>query len=221
MPGAEHVRNALCGNGRSVPVRFDHRQVERKDNDGRQLPSHFDKLGGDVFRIIGATVEVTATCFLVGNGWISGATVVPMQTAEQHAGCGNGVEARLAESKGRAVVRCFPLGRLGKEGRVVLAEFARVGNDALASVVMVGGRLLFGNYSAEFRGAGADLWRVDDGGELSAEGFHVVFVAHRRDRFALATDWAGTEGRSLALFVSASGNGLNRVVEDYWYQLPE
>jgi len=33
--------------------------------------------------------------------------------------------------------------------------------------------------------------------------------------------WAGTEGLSLAVFLSGDGSLLNRVIEDYWYQMPE
>src|SRR5262245_58361195 len=52
MPHAEDVRKARCSDGRTVRVRFDHRQLERKDNNGRQLPSEFDQLAGDVFRVV-------------------------------------------------------------------------------------------------------------------------------------------------------------------------
>jgi hypothetical protein len=219
---AEGIRKALCSDGSRVRVRFDHRQIERKDNNGRQSPAQFDKLAGEVFRVVGATVERAASCFLVGNGWLSEATIYPLRAPEERAGCGDGVEARLAKANGRAVTGCFPLKRFGKEGQIVLAEFARAGKRALASVVVVDREhLWFGDYPAEFRGPGEDLWRVDDGGELSAEGFQIIFVAQRGNRQALGVSWAGTEGRSLTLFLSGKGNGFDRVVEDYWYQMPQ
>jgi hypothetical protein len=222
IPHAEGVHKALCGDGRSVVVQYDHRQIERKDNNGRQVPANFDKLGGDVFRVAGATVSVEATCFLTGSGWIDGATVVSMRAENKQSGCGNGVETRFAEVKSRAVIRCFPLKVLEDGTRIVLAEFARTGTHALASVaVIAAGRLLFGDYPAEVRAGGADLWRVDDGGKLSPEGFDIVFVAQREGRLALAVSWAGTEGRALTLFVSDTGNELKRVLGDYWYQMPE
>jgi hypothetical protein len=103
-----------------------------------------------------------------------------------------------------------------------LAEFARAGKDLLASVIVIdAGRLWFGDYDAEYRGVGEDLWRVDDGGELSAKGFQMVFLAERGNQRAVGVSWAGTEGRALTLFVSGAGNGLKRVLEDYWYQMPE
>jgi len=55
-----------------------------------------------------------------------------------------------------------------------------MGKEALASVVVIiGDRLLFGDYVAEFHAEGEDLWRVDDGGKLSAEGFDIIFVVQR------------------------------------------
>jgi hypothetical protein len=65
------------------------------------------------------------------------------------------------------------------------------------------------------------LWRVDDGGVLSPEGFEVVFAARRGQRYCLGVSWGGTEGRSLAVFDSGSGHVFNRVIEDYWYRAPE
>jgi hypothetical protein len=222
MPDAARVRTALCSDGSRVEVRFERRQAGLPDDDGRQVPARFNRMAGDVFRVVRGKVAVSASCFLVGNGWTTGVAVLPMRETGSHGACEGGVEARLAASRGRAVVRCFSLGRLEGERRVVLAEFARVGKDALASVVLMDGeRVLGGDYPADFRGDGEDLWRVDDGGVLSAEGFQVVFVVRRGDRYMMGVSWAASEGRSLAVFVSDRENGFRRVIEDYWYQMPE
>jgi hypothetical protein len=222
IPGAAAIRHAVCSNGSSVPVRYERRQAGQTNANRRQTPSQFDRLAGDVFRVLRGKVEVTASCLLAGTGWISGATVVAVKTDPTNRSCGTILEARLAAAKKRAVVRCFSLGRLEGEGEVVLAEFSRLGKDALASVVLMDRlRVLFGDYPADFRGDGKDLWRADDGGELSAEGFHVKFVVRRGERYALGASWDGTEGRSLALFISGGGNTFTRAMQDYWYQMPE
>jgi hypothetical protein len=179
MPEAARVRKALCSDGSSLPVRFEGRQVDGRDDDGRQVPSRFDRLAGDVFRVVRGKVGVAASCFLVGGGWISGATIFAVKSAEENGVCDSDAEARLARSRGRAVARCFSVGSLDRDRQIILAEFARLGKDALASVVLMdGNRILFGDYPAEFRRDGDDLWRVDDGGVLSAEGYQVVFVAN-------------------------------------------
>jgi len=56
MPGAESARRVLCTDGQSVAVRFDHKQVEGKGADGRQVrrslescPEMFSALPGEKF----------------------------------------------------------------------------------------------------------------------------------------------------------------------------
>jgi hypothetical protein len=128
----------------------------------------------------------------------------------------------FAAARQRAVVSCFSLVRIDGRRRIVLGEFERSGENALASVVLLDrDRVLFADYPATFRADGQDLWRVDDGGKLSPAGFQVVFVAQDGQQCGLALSWAGTEGRSLAVFLSGSGSALDRVIDDYWYQMPQ
>jgi hypothetical protein len=221
MPQAARVRTAMCSDGSRVAVRFERGQAARGGDDGRQVPSRFDGMAGDVFRIVRGKVGLALSCFLA-NGWTSRATALPMQAAGKGVACGGELEGRIAALKGREVVRCFSLGQLPAGRRVVLAEFARMGKGALASVVLTDGeRVMSADYPAEFRGEGEDLWRADDGGVLSPNGFEVVFVVRRGDKYGIGVSWAGTEGRSLQMFVSVGGKGFTRVIEDYWYQMPE
>lgn len=221
VPRAADLRGARCSDGRNRQVRFQHAQNERPGNYGRQTPYTFDYLSGDVFQLTGTPVTESEACFVVGNGWLAQADFLPTQEPETPAPCGSLIEARLSKSRTRAVKQCTVLSRLGKEGHVVIAEFSRIGKDALASLVLVNNsRLLFADFPAEYRGEGSDLWRVDDGGELSAGAFQLVFVAHRAGRYALGIGWDGAEGRSLTLFVSGPGNQFEIALSDYWYHAP-
>ena len=222
VPHAASFRVARCSDGHNPSVRFHRAQnEERPGNNGRQTPFTFDYLAGDVFQLTGAPVTEAAACFVVGNGWLARANLLPIQQAETGAPCGSPIETRLATSRGRAVKRCTVINPLGKEGQVVIAEFARIEKDALASLVLVNNRrLVFADFPAEYRGEGSDLWRVDDGGELSPSAFHVVVAARLADRYALGICWDGSEGRSLTLFVSGAGNRFQVALQDYWYQLP-
>jgi hypothetical protein len=102
-----------------------------------------------------------------------------------------------------------------------LVEFARQDADALASVVLLdGGRAIRADYPAVFKGAGHDLWRADDGGVLSPEGFHVVFLLQRGTSYTLGVNWFGGEGASLAVFASNGDGQFTPVINDYWYQAP-
>ena len=73
---------------------------------------------------------------------------------------------------------------------------------------------------ATWRGEGKDLWRADDGGVLSAEDFHIVFLLQRGDVYMLGVNWSGGEGSSLAAFVSNADDKFLQVIKDYWYRAP-
>ena len=110
---------------------------------------------------------------------------------------------------------------MGSNREVALLEFERRGTDALASLVVVdGNRTMFADYTAEFRREGEDLWRVDDGGVLSPQGIEIVSMLQRRNWYALATAWAGAEGRLLQLWISDGNERFTKVLNDYWYQAP-
>ena len=119
------------------------------------------------------------------------------------------------------MIHCWPIARMAPETQVALLEFDRRGKDALASLVFVDGpRTIVADYPAEFRGAGQDLWRVDDGGLLSPEGFEIVCALQRGGWYALGIAWPGAEGQSLALWISEGSERFAKVINDYWYQAP-
>ena len=220
------LHTAFCTGGRRFSVRFESRQVEREGTQGRQSAYNFDNVAGSVFAIrqgaIGPGQEVAGvSCFLAGDSLLSSASWLPAKPSAGSNACGPDVRRRLASSRNRPVVHCWSIAGVPAGRRLVLGEFARQGKDALASLVLLDrGRTIFADYPAMFRGAGQDLWRVDDGGVLSPADFRVVFLLQRGDSYALGASWAGTEGQSLAAFVSDDANRFRRVIGDYWYQAP-
>ena len=119
------------------------------------------------------------------------------------------------------MVHCYPIGLVDGRVHVVLVEFERRGTNALASLVLVDGRrAIFADYEAEYRGPGSDLWRVDDEGRLSPEGFQLVTALRRGTEWMLAVSWAGTEGVSLSLLVANRADRFTTVLREYWYQVP-
>ena len=219
QPAMLHI--ALCSGGRRFSVQFERRQAEREGHNGRQTPYNFDKLAGNVFTVLQGKIETGASCFLASDPLLSSATLFPAELPAGSGGCDPDVRRRLASSRSRQVVNCWAIARLPADRRLVLVEFARRDKDALASVVLIArGRMIFADYPAVFRGEGEDLWRVDDGGVLSPKDFEVVFLLRRGAFYALGINWHGTEGASLAVFVSDGGNRFTRVIDDYWYLAP-
>ncbi len=222
----DRLHEALCSDGRRYPVQFERRQVERQGNNGRQTPYVFDKVAGNVFTVlqvkIGQGMEiVSVSCFLPSDSLLSSATWLPGKPSAGSSECGPDVRRRLASSRNRPVVKCWPIAGLPADRRLVLAEFARRDKDALASVVLIDrDRTVFADYPATFKGEGQDLWRVDDGGVLSPDGFRVVFLLQRGKSYVLGVSWGGSEGQSLAVFVSHDDNRFSPALRDYWYQAP-
>ena len=117
--------------------------------------------------------------------------------------------------KNRPVVGCWPIAESAAGVQVAIIEFSRRLTDALASLVVIDGeRRMYIDYPADFKGPGDDLWRVDDGGEIHAEGFKVVFLLKRGTTYVLAVDWAGAEGNALSLHTAEGGGQFKEIISD-------
>lgn len=217
-PRPDAIHTSLCSDGHRYPVMFERRQAERAGNDGRAVPANSESLSGSVFRIRQGQTDAAA-CFLASDTLLADAAVLPPK--ETTGSCDQSVIDRLAAARSRAIVSCHRLADLPENQRMVLVEFEPRDGTALASLVLLDAdRSIFNDYPAEYRGPGADIWRVDDGGVLSAEWFHIVFALRRGGVYTLGVDWVGSEGSNLAVLVS-SADGFNTVLNDYWYQAPK
>lgn len=214
----ELLKTAFCGGGRRVAVQFERRQGEGA-NDGRQTWRNFDTVAGSVYTVLGDPVDPDAPCFLAGEALLAGRAVLNIAAPEGPGACLQ--PGRFATLRDRPVVHCWPLARVASDKQVALLEFERRGKDALASLVVVdGSRTMFADFPAEFRGAGEDLWRADDGGTLSPEGLKIVCALQRGGWYALGTTWNGAEGRVLSLWISDGRERFTKAINDYWYQAP-
>jgi hypothetical protein len=218
----ESFTTALCA-GQSLPIRFVRRQKARDDSTGRQTSESFDELSGDIFEVVRLPVAPDEPCFVAADSWVAEGVVSDPSHGgpgtPRLAGCGD--RGRFERVRGRHVVQCRVLHGSDAGLEVMVLEFARMGKNALASVALVdGARILFGDYSAEFKGEGQDLWRADDGGKLQTEDFSVVGVVKRANGYAVAISWRGAEGDALSLWVSDTGDRFEEVIRDSWYQAP-
>jgi hypothetical protein len=217
----EALRVAICSGGQQVAVQFERRQPEGADSTGRQTPRNFANTAGAVFRITGGKVSADATCMLADKSFVAGATVLPLKRPADDARCPKARYPDFQVDKNRPVVGCWPIAESSAGARVALIEFARQLTNALASVVVVDGdRRMYVDYSAQFKGPGDDLWRVDDGGEIHAQIFDVVFLLKRGSTYLLAVDWGGAEGSALSLHISEGGAQFKEVIRDSWYTAP-
>lgn len=62
-------------------------------------------------------------------------------------------------------------------------------------------------------------WRVDDGGEIDASMFKVLFVTKSKVGYALAYEWFGFEGCSLNV-IQQQGGKFRDILSNYRYTAP-
>jgi hypothetical protein len=158
---------------------------------------------------------------LVDESFVRGATVLPLKRPADEARCPKARYSDFQADKGRLVLGCWPIAESTAGARIALVEFERHLTDALASLIVVDGdRRIYVDYPAKFKAPGDTLWRVDDGGEINADGFSVVFLLKRGSSYLLAVDWGAAEGSALSLHISEAGNQFKEVLSDSWYRAP-
>lgn len=217
----DRFKTALCDRCGRVTIKYEHQQKAREGGTHREAPYNFDALAGSVFRIMGGKVDSDETCFLASDSLLAAAAVVPVERPIAAEQCGSEIRGRVASARARDVVGCWIIGRLPASAQLVLVEFAPLGKDALAAVVLLAhDRIAIADYPGTYRGPGEDVWRVEDGGVLLPGDFRVVFLLKRGDFYSLGINWSGAEGANLALFISTSGNRFTHVINDYWYRAP-
>lgn len=212
---------ALCSGNGQVPVQFERRQAEGSGSSGRQSPQNFANTAGAVFRITKGTLTPDATCALTDESFASGGTLVALTRPPADARCARADYPSFQGDKGRPVVGCWPIARASNHLQIAVIEFSRRLTHALASIVLIDGdRRMYIDYPAEFKGPGDDLWRVDDGGEIHAERFEILFLLKRGSTYVLGVDWKGAEGDALSVHAAEDSAQFKEVVSDSWYRSP-
>lgn len=221
IPKPETLRVALCGGSQRLAVQFERRQAEGRNSTSRQTPHNFERTAGAVFRIVNGTIGADAACVLTDETFLSDGTLIPVKRPPQTARCSTARYPEFQADKGRPVVGCWPIAESPSGLQVAVIEFARRLTNALASLVVIDGkRRMYIDYPAQFKGPGDDLWRADDGGEIHAEGFDVVFLMKRGTTYFIAIGWAGAEGSVLSVHTSDGGQQLKELLTDSWYRSP-
>lgn len=186
------LTRAVCGGGKDWPARWVRRQESTPRDPGRQTAANFERIGGHLFQLSGR-VEADAVCLLVAETFDRARTLRPVDA--RGAACDEATRARLAAARGREVAACRDTATI--DGRVVvLVEFARRGNELLASLCLFGPEgVVFHDYPADWDEERISCWRVDDGCQFEPEAISILF-GHRTAAglYGLAVAWAGFEG---------------------------
>jgi hypothetical protein len=217
IPKPDQLHTALCTGGGRVAIRFLGRQTESANSTHRQTSDNFAHTAGSAFRIVDRSVNPSVVCFLAADSFIAGTAPVPLRRAADGSRCSRDLYPDFESAKQRPV----PIAESPAGADVVLVEFARRLRYALASLAVVDrDRRMYVDYPADFTGPGADLWRVDDGGEIHARDFESVFLMTRGSSYLMAIAWSAAEGIALSLLISEEEHDFRQVISDSWYRSP-
>ena len=220
LPHPERLHTALCDGGRKVPVRFVRRQTTRRPDGARDWPDDFSRLEGTVFRVLTQHLDPASTCFIAEDNLLAGAELLRVSASTKPTNCTADQKARIASLRPRGITSCWTIAVTPPQGFIAAVEYERAGRDALASVIALTtprrGGMLTVDFHAEFKADGDDLWRVEDGGHLSPDGFSVPFLLRKANALVVPLAWGAAEGVSLHLYIADS----TEVISDYWYRAP-
>src|SRR2546423_9664193 len=218
VPHADELRTAVCG-GRSLSIRFVRRQTVAGAD--RDVPEEFDHLDGTIFRVLEQGATAQDACFVATDSLLQNAEVLPVRASSSPAPCASDEQRRFAAVRERRMKSCWSLAAVQPDGAVGVAEYVPLGPHALASLIVVSTeRGMVVDFPAEYKSDGEDLWRADDAGEFTPDGFAVPFMIRRAGTYFIPVAWSGSEGVSLSLFALDSDGPGRRVVSDYWYRAP-
>ena len=221
VPRAAEISTAICDR-QTLRIRFIRRQTGAgMPGADRDSPEQFKRLAGSVFEVVGRPVPSGVTCFVAPDSLLANAELLRVQMRAQPRECTAEEQQRAGALRTRSIRRCWSIAVGQRLGLISLVEYVRLQQSALASLIVAAETDTVSiDYPATFKAEGQDLWRVDDGGEFSPDGFHVPFIVRRDAEYFIAVDWHGSEGHSLALHSVKPGMAAQQLLADYWYRAP-
>jgi hypothetical protein len=234
VSAAPSIDTAFCAGGARVPIRFESQQQADDRASGRQTSFGFDHLGGLVFSVLGPGLggrsdDRGVNC-LVTTG-VYGRTLDPVTYRSVKTGrypevvpeCEAALASAIATNRRRPLRKCWNLTAAADATapRVLVVEFARQGDEALASLVVTdGSRLIFADQHGSYADRdGTSVWRVDDPGTIEPDWFDVLLIARRGREVVVAFSWGAPEGTVVRLLES-HGDRFTIVLGESWYQAP-
>ncbi|MFB9324797.1 hypothetical protein ACFFSY_02435 [Paenibacillus aurantiacus] len=206
----DHYDLAVGSNGNVLKVKFEKKQESDAKDTSRQNMYNFDHIAGHVYTVAEGEAKADDTYLMTTSDvWPPGAGL-----AINTEGRGQPVDEKVVQAveakKQRGVLQGKKIAEIGTVGALYLIQFERQEDDMLASLVLTRGEeLLFCDFPATYEPN--STWRVDDGGEISADQFEMMFAANTDKGLVLSVNWYGAEGIT-SFFVGEEGeSGLKRL----------
>ena len=207
----EQFIQAVIAPGELADIRFTKHQARSDQDSGRQIRYNFDHDEGDLFRLSSPVTpaDPDTGVVLAQKDAFAGHDFLQVEHAE--GSLPKEAAARIKQAKGRNIHSQGLIGQIAPDVQLGIVQYDKDGGKPLASLVLITpDTLLF----RDFEGTDdpGSTWRVDDGGQMDPQLFHVLFVTRSGPGYTLGYEWWGSEGSNLA--VLQQDGGAFRVVQE-------
>ncbi len=218
VPAPKTLVSVLYAPGKQFSVSYVKHQKGSDQSDGRQNAVNFQKDEGELFKLTAAgKLTSDSSVLLATRNAFQRHTMLTLQSAQKGKFSQKTIKA-IEKAKKRKVASQSLIAATPSGTQIGIVRFVQGGDKPLASLVLADqGGMVF----EDFVGSKDPMstWRVDDGGEISAEQFHLLFASYSQAGYALAYEWYGTEGTNLSL-VQQKGMKFRVIQEAGRYQSP-
>jgi hypothetical protein len=216
---AAHLDSAICGDGRIITVKFTRMQVEAKRSTGRDDARNFNAAAGARFAVVGA--RASPVCLLAKRDFLAGKRILPIARhtlAGVKRPCDPSLRDRIPSIEQRPLTECTSVASIGMDAQLVAAVYQPHGDNLLAALVVL---TKTGTFIKPLP-APEGNWRVDDDGDLQAEGIGPIFALATADgAIETALGWPAAEGLDLWLYKTSPKGVLEEVLTGYLYTAPQ
>ncbi|OZB90867.1 hypothetical protein CJP46_31130 [Paenibacillus sp. XY044] len=207
----EPFTQAVIAPGELTEIRFAKHQTRTEQDTGRQTRYNFANDEGDMYLLPSPVTPADPDdgVVLAHKDAFAGHQFLQVEHAE--GSLPQEAAARIEQAKGLNIQSQGLIGQIAPDVQLGIVRYAQGSGNPLASLVLITpDQLLFRDFE------GTDdpnsTWRVDDGGQMDPQLFHVLFVTRSGPGYTLGYEWWGAEGSNLA--VLQQDGGEFRVVQE-------
>ncbi|MWV46999.1 hypothetical protein GRF59_25635 [Paenibacillus sp. HJL G12] len=217
-PSPKTLTSVLYAPGKQFSVTYVKHQASTRKSNGSQSAHNFINDEGELYRLTYASnkLNVNESVLLMTKKAFEGHTLLSFQSVQKGKFSPTTIHA-IEKAKNRKVASQGLIATTDKGTQIGLVKFAQGNGKPLASLVLVDkSGMVFEDFIGN--NDSQSTWRVDDGGEISAEYFNLLFASYSKAGYALGVEWYGAEGSNLSV-IQQKGAKFRVVTETGRYQV--
>jgi hypothetical protein len=209
---------AIYAPGLRTLIHYEKHQKGSESSTGRQTAYNFDQDNGERYRLPAGKMPSNASIVLAEKDTFTGHQFLTYTALTKGAFSSSTVRS-IEKIKQRKIAKQSLIGQVSSDIQIGLVQFTQTGKQLpLASLVLT---TPTGLVIHDFVGNKdkSSTWRVDDGGEIDASMFNVLFVTKSKSGYSLGLEWIGFEGYALKI-LQQEKNHFRMVLEGSRYTAP-